>query len=400
MGCARRNVKRSLPNGIDKMKNTRIFAVHLLNDFSGSPLVFRQALTVLAENNEIHLFTATPTGYGLLNDINGVVNHPIFYKWHPNKLLTLAYFLWAQVAIFFKMVFIIKKDDTVYINTLLPFGAALAGFCRRSKVVYHVHEVNIRPALLKSFLVKIAGTCAGQFIFVSAFVKSRFNFSEEKTSVVYNALPDKFVNEALQYKRSNQSHFTVLMLCSLKAYKGIYQFVELAKRMPHIRFTLVLNTSEAEKDNFAKEVAVSSNCILYSVQRDTAQFYKNANLVVNLSLTDQWLETFGMTILEGMFYGLPAIVPKEGGVTELINDDIEGFQIDANDMGGLIAAVNKLYKDSNLYNRMSVMAGQKAMSFSQTNFRAKIKKQFDMETGPLADAVPMEMSSIKWNNLK
>ena len=54
-------------------------------------------------------------------------------------------FPFAQTWLFAKLFFKINSRDTVYINTLLPFGAALAAKLRGCKVVYHVHEVSVKP---------------------------------------------------------------------------------------------------------------------------------------------------------------------------------------------------------------------------------------------------------------
>ncbi len=360
------------------MKTKRIFAIHLLNDYSGSPLVLRQALEVFKGDFEVHLYTCAPSGSGNLSGIPGVINHSIFYKWSPNKFVTLFFFLCYQFALFSRLLFKIRKHDTVYINTLLPFAAALAARCRGACVIYHIHEVSIKPPSLKSFLVKVAGSCGNKFIFVSQFVKQQFDFPEIKTSVVYNALPGAFVKEAISTVTPDRSYpFTVLMLCSLKAYKGVYQFFQVAAALPEIHFELVLNASEQDVNALQEETCVPDNCKVYAVQKDTSIFYKRAYVVVNLSLIDEWLETFGMTILEAMYYGLPVVVPPVGGVTELVNNGVEGIYADARDTQSVIDAIQRLYSDEVYYKKISLAAWFRAQHFSQALFRRKIKPLFN-----------------------
>jgi len=359
------------------MKNKRLIAVHLLNDFSGSPLVLRQSLEILTLDYEVHLFTSTPSGSGILSNIEGVSHHDIFYKWSPNKFTTLFLFTWSQLVLFSTLLFTLKKEDTVYINTLLPFGAALAGLCRGCRVIYHVHEVSIKPRALRSLLVKIATLCLDEIIFVSEFVKSQFAFPSQKSRVVYNALPDSFTKEAMNAVSPHKNFpFTVLMLCSLKAYKGIYQFVELAKALPNITFRLVLNAPHREVILFQEETDAPANCMIYPVQSNTAKFYKGAHIVINLSLTDQWVETFGMTILEAMYYRLPVIVPPVGGVTELVTDGVEGVYADSRDIKKIEHTILHLYTDEAYYKKMALAARFKAQEFSQIAFSQKIKTVF------------------------
>jgi len=362
------------------MKNKRIIAAHLLNDFSGSPLVLRQSLEVLSASFEVHLYTSTPTGNGILSDIPNVARHRIFYRWSPNKFITLIRFSWSQLVLFSTLLFALRKNDAVYVNTLLPFGAVLAGVCRGCSVVYHVHEVSIKPTALKAFLVKIAALCADEIIFVSEFVKDQFAFPAEKTHVIYNALPESFAKEAMKTVCPDKKYpFTVLMLCSMKAYKGIYQFVELGKRLPNITFKLVLNASPQQVLSFQKETDAPENCIIYPVQNNTAQFYKTAYVVVNLSVPDEWVETFGLTVLEGMYYGLPVIVPPVGGVTELVTDGVQGIYADSRDIQKLTDTLLHLYSDDTYYRKMALSAWFRAQHFSQSVFRNEIKRVFNVK---------------------
>src|SRR6478752_2072545 len=112
------------------MDKPRLFAVHLLNDFSGSPLVLRQSLEALRGEYEIHLYTATPSGKGFLTDIEDVQTHKVSYNWSRFKIFTLAMFLYSQLSVFIRLSIRLRRDDTVYINTLLPFGAAWAARLR------------------------------------------------------------------------------------------------------------------------------------------------------------------------------------------------------------------------------------------------------------------------------
>jgi len=348
----------------------------------------RQSLEVLTATYEVHLYTSTPSGNGTLSNIPAVRNHNIFYKWSPNKFITLFLFTWSQVVLFLTLLFALKKDDTVYVNTLLPFGAALAGVCRGCRVIYHVHEVSIKPQALKSLLAKIAAVCLDEIIFVSEFVKTQFAFLPEKSRVVYNALPDSFAKEAMKTVCPDKNlPFTVLMLCSLKAYKGIYQFVELARALPDITFKLVLNAPQQAVNLFQQQTDTPANCVVFPVQSDTAQFYKSAYVVVNLSLTDQWIETFGMTVLEGMYYGLPVIVPPVGGVTELVKDGVEGIYADSRDIKKLTDTILHLYSDEAYYRKMALSAWFRAQHFSQSAFRRKIKTTFNAEE-EVFDRVP------------
>jgi glycosyltransferase involved in cell wall biosynthesis len=350
------------------MKNSRIIAVHLLNDFSGSPFVFSQALLSLQQaGNEVHLFTATPSGRGFLSDLN-VAHHPVFYKWSPNKMLTLFYFLLSQLFIFFKLIIAAEKNDIVYINTMLPFGAAIAARMRGCKVIYHIHEVSVMPMALKKMLLFVIRHTADHCIYVSEFVKKNTSLAIPAT-VIYNALPFSFMQKAKQHQSKLPERFTVLMLCSLKKYKGVLEFVKCARALPQLQFELVLNASQHEINSFFNDINLPANLILHTSQSDVHPFYARSSVVLNLSLPEKWIETFGMTALEAMCYGKPVIVPTVGGITELVEHGISGYCMDANCIHEIAEKIQKLSQNKELYGKLSEAAYKRAARFSQRSFR-------------------------------
>ena len=108
------------------------------------------------------------------------------------------------------------------------------------------------------------------------------------------------------------------MLCSFKEYKGVYDFVELAKLNPERQFELILNSSRKFIEGFILEHRLVKNLQIHPSQKNVHPFYEKARLVLNLSHPETWIESFGMTALEAMAYGTPCIVPEKGGISELV----------------------------------------------------------------------------------
>lgn len=321
----------------------RILGVHLLNDLSGSPLVFSMVLADYIEaGHEVELFTSN--GNGFLSNIKGVKTHAIPYRWSPIKSLTLLNFLYVQVWLFLKLLVSIRKNDVVYVNTLLPFGALLAAKVRGIHTIQHMHEVSVKPASLFRFLCWVSEHCTREMIFVSAYLKDCFHFDKPNQRVVHNRLDQEFLSIAEKHgKRLAPLPFTVLMLCSLKAYKGVYIFLRLAEAMPHIRFRMLLNASETEIKEFIQKKKPADNCEIIPPTRNTHPYYQNAHVLVNLSLPDQWIETFGMTLLEAKVYGLKVIAPPVGGPAEIIQEPAEGFLVDSRNEIELMEKLMLLY---------------------------------------------------------
>jgi glycosyltransferase involved in cell wall biosynthesis len=163
------------------------------------------------------------------------------------------------------------------------------------------------------------------------------------------------------------------MLCSLKQYKGVDDFLVLAGLQPGIAFELVLNSPREEMERWLSGRKVPANCSVYPTQSDTHPFYQRATIVVNLSHPDKWVETFGMTILEGMAYGLPVIVPVSGGVRELVDEGVNGFCCDYRDLEKLAGHIRCLSTDPEMYRRFSEQALLKSELFSGSAFGTEIR---------------------------
>ena len=87
-------------------------------------------------------------------------------------------------------------------------------------------------------------------------------------------------------------------------------------------------------------------------------------MVVNLSRTDEWIETFGLTILEAMTFGIPVIAPPIGGPTELIDDGYNGFLISSYNIDALEKKITELSKNKSLCMEISNKARLKALSYN------------------------------------
>lgn len=316
-----------------------------MNDLSGSPLVFSMVLQeYVIQGKEVILFTSNSNGF--LSDLDGVRVNYLPYKWFRNKWLTLLNFLFVQVVLFFKVLFISRNRDVVYVNTLLPFAALLAARIRGLQTIQHMHEVSVRPAFLLKFLCFISEHFTDKMIFVSAYLKSCFNYIKPEQKVVHNKLDDQFLRMVSKNEKGMVPFpFTVLMLCSLKEYKGVYVFLNISRKLPQYKFILVLNASDQDIQRFISENKPPLNCEILPPSRNTHPYYRQAHVLVNLSLPDQWIETFGMTILEAKAYGIKVIAPPVGGPAEIVNVPEDGFLVDSRNEDELIQKLNLLKED-------------------------------------------------------
>jgi glycosyltransferase involved in cell wall biosynthesis len=355
-----------------KMNPKKIIFVHLLNDYSGSPKVLSQVIAAFQNQGGLaHVYTGR-SDEGFLSGVTEN-HHFYFYKRFENKFLTLFSFALSQLVLFFKLLKYHRDDVAVYVNTLLPFGAALAGRAMGKPVYYHVHEISLRPLALKRFLRWIAEMTASKIIFVSQAVHDCEGFGSKRQWVVNNALPEHFLRLANQYPYEWQydGHFNVLMVCSLKAYKGILEFVDIANLLStdrDIRFTLVLNADASEIQAFFARMVLPTHLSWVPRQNDLTAYYQKASVLLNLSRVDEWVETFGLTIIEAMAFGVPVIVPPVGGPASIVTEGVEGFLISSYETQRIADCVRGLSKDKAKCLDLSDNARYRVKDFSHAHF--------------------------------
>lgn len=356
----------------------KIYAFHLLNDYSGSPKVLMQLVKGWLKNDiEVHLVISAGRE-GFLSDIPGVTYHYYWYKWASNLLVRFFNLMLSQVLVFLTLMFKVKKEDLVYINTILPFGAAFLGKLKGCRILYHLHETTVRPAIFKKMVFGIAKSMSNDVIYVSKFLSEQEPFKTGNVHVLYNAIEYDFLETAKNNRQQIIDPDKVLMVCSLKEYKGVIEYVVLAEDNPHYQFRLVLNASKAEIAAFFENHNLSSNLKKYDSQTDLHPFYQWADVILNLSRPDGWVETFGLTIIEGMAYGLPAIVPPVGGITELVDENQNGFLVDSRNRRLLNTRLNQLLINKSTYNQMTTASKEKINAFSESVF---IKRSLEILNG-------------------
>ena len=346
------------------MKNIACF--HLFNDYSGSPKVLRTVIEGLLEKG-YNIDLVTSRG-GVLDELKEKENlrlRQYDYRFSRNIAIRTMRYVWVQLMVFFMALgYMFKRNTVIYINTILPVGAAVGGRIAGKKLVYHYHENAKAKSTAYRILAKIMQWIASDIICVSQYQRS-FLRRKKRVHIVPNALCSSFVeklppdsNRAFEAKR-------VLMLGSLKGYKGTDEFIALAKRMNKYSFELVINDSQENIDKYLEErnIIPTSNLTIFPRQEDVTPFYNRASLVLNLSNKEQFIETFGLTALEAMAAGLPVIVPTVGGIAEMVTDGKNGFKIDVQELDKIEKAVEDILTNEKIYLSLSSYALEKSKQY-------------------------------------
>ena len=317
---------------------------HPRNDYTGSTRVLADIIATEYRDNKIHVVTDRNSNQGFLSELPNV---KIIGTWIPtyNKkyIKFISFFCWILHSSFIAL-FVGVKYDEFYINTTKPFYAAIVGWLLRKKIIYHVHEIFALNSTTTKIYRYVFDRVPSHRIYVSEYTKSQYEDNPKCTwEIKYNKLNDSFISKVRITPIEERQRKNILMIASLIKIKGVFMFADVAKAMSNYQFSLILSTNkERITECFGNDIP--SNLLLYSAQSDIHPFLEKTDLIMNLSVPGLCTESFGMTILEAMPYGIPAIVPNIGGPTELVKDGFNGCCVDVTDRESIVNAVKKIMR--------------------------------------------------------
>lgn len=353
----------------------KLVCFHLFNDYSGSPTVLKSVLQNLLEKGfGIDLVTSKGGVLDKLNECGNIKFSYYSYHFSANAAVTMIKYFLVQIYTFFlSFRYIFKRDTVFYINTLLPVGPALAGRIMCKKVVYHYHENAFVKGLFYKVLCKLMQVLATEIICVSEYQRS-FLKRKKNITVVPNSVQKQFLEKLKPCAEHSFITKTVLMLGSLKTYKGTIEFIEISKKLNEYKFVLVINDTQENIDNFLNEndIIKQNNLILYPRQNDVSRFYNSSSIVLNLSNKNLFIETFGLTALEAMSAGLPVIVPTVGGIAEMVEDGVNGYKIDVQEFDKISQKIKEILSNKELYMHLSKNALEYSKKFNSDKMIEKI----------------------------
>ena len=358
------------------MNNTSKFVFfHLYNDFSGSPMVLTPVINGFIDKGmDVELVTSKGGILDTIKEHKNFKRHSFFYRFSRHCIITLKRFAVAQTYMFFfAFRYAFDKNVTFYINTILPVGPAIAGKLMGKRIVYHCHENAWMKGRVYKELSRIMTWIADEIICVSDYQRNTLH-CKRHANVVYNSVSDKFRKKLIFDPDKAFDRKEVIMACSAKLYKGIKEFMAVAALLPQYHFTLILNIREDKKDCFLKRnnIKPTDNVNIVSRVENMAEYYNKSSIVMNLSNRNQFIETYGMTISEGLCAGLPCIVPVIGGVKELIDEGHNGFHIDSSNVEEIALKIDYILSDRDTYIRMAKVAIEGSTIFNEKKMIDKI----------------------------
>jgi len=181
----------------------------------------------------------------------------------------------------------------------------------------------------------------------------------EKVEVVYSGLDltRLKMGDGDKWRRElgmGPDGFLVGNVASLAPHKAQTYLLQAAKEVvgsfPEVKFLIVGGGElEGRLKKEIKALSLQGKVILTGFQRDIAPLYSALDLFVLSS----YLEGLCTSLLEAMFYGVPIVATRTGGIPEIVKDGVNGWLVPPRDAKALARAIKGLLVDREMARRFS-----------------------------------------------
>lgn len=184
----------------------------------------------------------------------------------------------------------------------------------------------------------------------------KYRIKSNKITTVYNTIEKENENNDIDdrlIRLKKENKFIVGHISRLVEYKGIYDFIEIAKRVSKytndIKFVIIGDGEEKEK---------LIKCINENNLEDVI-FYlgKKSNVInqlkyIDLLLLCSYIEGLPLTPIEAFFRSVPVIATNIKGTNEEIENGVNGYLINVKDIEGFANKILEIYENKNIYSHL------------------------------------------------
>ena len=229
----------------------------------------------------------------------------------------------------------------------------LAALFLRIPVLVHFHVIN---RLEGSFI----GYCRAA-ICVSRYVASHSLPSALNKEVIYNPVDSvRFAPGAdnRTHWGFEPHHVVIGFIGQIRDIKGVEDFIAMAHRLPHAhaRFLIAGECRDPIKypgsfniEDLHEMIDGDHRIHYIGYVTDIENVYNSVDIVV---VPSRWQEPLGLINLEAGACGKPVVATRVGGIPEIVQDGVNGFLVDAQNIEQLTERVNWLIEDPELCRRL------------------------------------------------
>lgn len=192
---------------------------------------------------------------------------------------------------------------------------------------------------------------------------NKFNYPENKISVVYNSFDDKIKTHLnIKNKDWNFNIGTVGRLVPEKNQKLIIDiFSELLKHFPNLKLTIVGDGQEKKNiKNYIEKLHLLKKVKILDYTDNVHAIMKSFDVFI---LTSKY-EGIPLTIMDALALGIPVVASNVGSISEIVKNGFNGFTLELNNINGFVETIINIINNRNLYETLSSNAIYSVQNFT------------------------------------
>ncbi len=308
-----------------------------------------------------------------------------------------------DLAAFFELRRILKREAPQVVHTHSSKAGILGRLAAYSAgvpaVVHTFHGFGFHPRqgfLKRTFFILLEKFCA---LFSDALVfVSRSNMETARAAGIGDPAKYRLIRSGVKLagypaktdralKRAalglDDSATVVLSIGNTKPQKNPGHFIEAAARLsgtrPGARFVFVGGGKELENLRAeARARGLEKTCLFPGWREDCAELLAASDI---FALTSLW-EGLPRALVEALRTGLPAVCYATDGVTDILDDGVNGFPVPQGELGQLCSALARLLDDPQLRARLA--AGAAATDLAEFDIDHMVRQQEELYCGLLS----------------
>lgn len=287
------------------------------------------------------------------------------------------------LSLYFHLLKLLPNYDIVHAHWLIPQGIVQSFFKKPYIVTGHGGDVM---SLNKGLFRKLKIKCLKQACYitvVSELLKGKVR------ELIPNANPI-VISMGVNTEKFGKQHYVpnyfgqadkkvILFVGRLVEIKGVKYLIEAMKYIDALLVIVGEGPLRPELEKASENIKDKVKFLGAKTHKELQIIYASADIFVAPSITteDGAKEGFGLVILEAMASDLPVIASSSGGISQLIEDNVNGLLCEEKNADSLSVCINQILQDDRKREYLTKNAYLAAKKYSYNNIANLYKNVFE-----------------------
>ncbi len=288
------------------------------------------------------------------------------------------------LSLWFHLLVMLPKFDIVHAHWLIPQGIVQSFFKKPYIVTGHGGDVT---SLNKGILKKLKRRCLKHAKHVTVVSEHLKNIVME----IEQSVCPKVISMGVDTSKFGKEYFVpnyfgqgdkkvVLFVGRLAEKKGVRYLIEAMKEVDALLVIVGDGPLRRQLEEQAKEQRDKVRFLGAKTHDELKIIYASADIFVAPSITAQDGDQEGVptAIMEAMASGLPVVASNSGGISQVINDDIDGLLVEEKNSEQLVEKLKLLLENEKVRHNLVEKSKEKVKLLDYSEINRRYKEIFEI----------------------